>query len=461
MMNRKSRNGGFSLALSLVAAMVISGLALSIANLVRANTRNKVTFDNMRITYQKAESAMNRALGRLSIDGRAFENDPTLSNPITEDKTVTSVRVLKRNFADVNGGYYLITEATTTTGGRRFSLTLHTYARVSNVGEYFAAINGPLAIADGIDLSLAKVYGRSLDFAVGAVTQIKKAEFVSPASNCTPAPTSNSFGTNIRITEGVTAATGNSLYFQPHMLNFELLFPQLLEADLVRYQEKAHLPGSGPEHRVCNFSGDIYPPGYSPVVMADTYAGHTNSNNDHVYYCDGDMTIEGRVIGQVLFVAEGDIHITGDLIVASTDTASLNYEPLPGVSTSGNPGASAAHQAVLMTREDVIVDRIVTTVPTQLKHRIEALVFAPQGTIQLETYPSEDFHNNLQLEFEGSMILNETPSFNSVYKCDSCTGGPRIYRYMNSLLTNPPPDLPTLSEIYYSLEQTVRVGDKI
>jgi hypothetical protein len=470
-----SKKSGFTLPLAMLVAVVIAILALSMANTVRNSSKGQVVFDGMTDAYRVAEATTVAVMGQLAVNGNAF-NSPNQnfgpqtasvkdSNGRTVATNLVQGQVLRRDFDNLTGGYYIMTSVTHTVGSHKYSCRLHTYARVSNVGDYFAAINDKLEIASPpVDLTDAKIYGRYVTFNLGGTgaTVLKSAEY---RVSVTPAANDNS--AYINGTPPIQIADNNH---RPKQLTYDLLFPQLLDSDLQRYQKKAHMETSK-RHNVCDFRNwvDIYPPGYNgtvdslhpdpynlppylSVTPSTTTMGHNSgiaSNADHVFYCPaqwGDMYI-GRlnsttVHGQVLFVAENDIHITGNLVVQDLTT---NPNGVVGTTSLSNPGASTAHQAILLTRGNVYIDNTMVTLPAT--QRIQALIFTPQGTIAPATYASDAIHNQLSLEFTGSMILASQPKFSEVFKAS------RVYRYMESLGTNPAVDLPALSQIYYSLEE--------
>jgi hypothetical protein len=222
-----------------------------------------------------------------------------------------------------------------------------------------------------------------------------------------------------------------------------------VDDDMARFKKWA-----GPHTVTGTFSGDIYPPGFDGADSfsspTDKYKvpltpGHTTLNAHHIYYYDGDMKIEGTVHGQVLFVATGNIYISSSLVV-STDLGDM-----PG---AGFASSSTAHQAVLITRGNVYIQSNLQIPPTgTITEYIQALILAPNGKFIPQNYTDLFSHPRLALDFEGALILSTMknspdPALTSVFQAG------RTYRYMDSLRTNPPPYLPYVVDIYYSLEDS-------
>ena len=87
-------------------------------------------------------------------------------------------------------GYYIVSSATQSVSGKKYACRLHTYAQISNVSDYFAAVNGPLMITHGVDAANGQVYGLSINFKtdgpIGTQTIVRKAEFVKSADITAP-----------------------------------------------------------------------------------------------------------------------------------------------------------------------------------------------------------------------------------------------------------------------------------
>ena len=200
--------------------------------------------------------------------------------------------------------------------------------------------------------------------------------------------------------------------------------------------------------QVSTFTGTIYPPGYSGGQYGDDlYADHSNENRHHVYFFDGDMWIEGAIRGQVVFVASGDIFITGNITRHDALDTDLTND-LPGAGPL-NVSSSTANQAVLIARGNIYIDNTFYsgTPDTQI---IRALLMAPHGVLKPVAYSPTNIHNSLSLDFMGSMIfesIHNDPPVAEVFQ-DS-----RQYAYMDSLKTNPPPYLPSLKRILYLIKE--------
>jgi hypothetical protein len=333
--------------------------------------------------------------------------------------------------------------------------------RVSNVADYFAAVSDEMVLSKGINVSEGRVYAPKVTFMTDQpllTTRVKSVEFVT---TCVPPLANWDVGvkSQLVISEPVLVAnavsddemtvTDISKTNVPTQLSAPIVFPQISPSDMVHYQTLA-----GPHTTTSNFTGDLFPPGYTngggcTKLAGDTYADHTCDNAQHVYYFPGDVTI-GDVIthGQVVIVSAGNIKITGNIVSANP------MDDLPG---AGEASSSTAHQCVLITRNDVVVtnDYYKVTDVGQKTQTIQALILAPHGQLSAQQYNPTTIHANLSLNFKGSLILGHLPSvppgnFASVFQ----GAGGRVYSYMDTLKTNPPPALPAIIDIYYSEEET-------
>ena len=154
------------------------------------------------------------------------------------------------------------------------------------------------------------------------------------------------------------------------------------------------------------------------------------------------MKIQGNIHGQILFVSEGDIQITGKLTNAGGP-------PFPGTGIL----ASKADQAVLITQHDVVMEnQNFTSEPFVVK----AFVLAPNGRFYGEPKPPPAGPGGpyKSLDFEGAVIISEPGTngnnFGAVFNCT--LPGCRSYKYMQSLKDAPPPYLPSVAETYWYLE---------
>lgn len=435
------RSNGFTVVFAAIFSVVASILIIALVRVLMINVNQTTYLNQMNLAYRLAETGMNVCLGKLANDPKSYLTFNGVQEAVTDG--VYDNVVVQRNDV-VPGGYYIVTSATRTVSGKSYSCRLHTHVRVSNVGDYFAAVKNELQVNDGVDVSQGKIYSPKLTFEniISSVTKVKAAEFVT---QCTPALNwSAGLKSEIVISEPAFPADTSdpAKANQPVQRSVEMIFPQVFDADLDRYKTLAAA------HTVTsNFTGDIFPPGYQEgscnKLSGDLYAPHTCVNVDHVYYSAMSMQIEGIIHGQILFVSEGDIHIRGKLESADVSAA------LPG---AGFASSSTAHQAILITPKDVIIDNSYYQVAwsTQAVQNIQALVLAPHGKILATLYDPATPHAFLSLNFKGSLILNTQPSnFSNVFNGDS----KRIYSYMDTLKTNPPPYIPAITEIFYSIEE--------
>jgi hypothetical protein len=431
------REHGFVLSIAVFLAALFALIVLQLVQHLRTTSQQAVYLGSISRAYQLAETGQAAAMGQLasSSDLSSFTTSPV----IAPDGSGEYQNTVMLKHVPVDPIYYVVTSATHTVGGHSYSCRLHSYVRVSNTAEFFMATPDELTISQPIDVSTGRIYAGTITFITNGgttgTTRVLRADYLSGCFQQTPPAA--------RIP---WAAPSDVIISQPPGGNpvqaaAPLLFPQLLDADLFHYQNLA-----GPHVTQQVFSGDIYPPGYSDYSTnqtGDVYTGHTQLNSQHVYYSTGDMMIQGTVHGQVLFVAAGNIHITGNLLVA-TDTS---WYPGQGMESS-----STAHQAVLMTRGNVIIDNTLPVNPPAVTTlSIQAMIIAPYGTLVPTSYGDDMKHSALALDFLGSMIVGtprSTPSLPSIFRYS------RTYGYMTSLKTNPPPDLPSLAEIYCALEET-------
>ena len=194
------------------------------------------------------------------------------------------------------------------------------------------------------------------------------------------------------------------------------------------------------------------PPGYKGSYggCSDNYDNRTELNQDHVYYTEGDLRIGGPgggtvIHGQIVFVAEGNIIITGD--IRKSDNTRF-----PGEGDGEEfVSSSTAHQAILITRNDVIIDPVAVADNNLV---LEAMIIAPKGQLIPPRGLDLAVRQNLSLDFKGSLIIS---SLNSTPRLPEVFIDRRSYSYDVDLRDNPPPYLPAIAEIYYQLEQTVRL----
>lgn len=441
-MKRQANQGSF-LALSLIVALVIAILALSASSVISWSTKQTVYVENMDHVYRLAETGLNDALQRLSKDPRVDDFDTTPVS-VPEEQGLYQNTVYLATIP-ANPIYYVVTSATRTISGKNYCCTLHTYARVTNSSEYFLAVPDAVTVSHPVNIDLGKIYASTITFLLdglpGDQTLVKRAEYQNVCYTQLGGINTVWDGTHkdkVLISDPISG--------DPVQLSEGLIIPDLLDSDMARFQAWA-----GPHTATGTFSGDIYPPGFEG---ADTFAfpstdyyaaaaapGHSNRNPDHVYYYSGDMSIEGTVHGQVLFVSGGNIYISSSLVVA-TDAF------FPG---AGFPSSSTAHQAVLITRGNVIIQNSLTVPPVgTITEKIQAFILAPTGQLIPQVYDASS-ESRLALDFQGSLILStlqSNPRITSVFQAS------RKYSYMDSLSTNPPPYIPCVVDIYYSLEQS-------
>ena len=171
-------------------------------------------------------------------------------------------------------------------------------------------------------------------------------------------------------------------------------------------------------------------------------------------------------------MAEGDIRITGNIYSESNPEASF-----PGAGVS-NVSSSTAHQAVLITKANVVLTRNFHPgdAATYLE-TVEAMIMAPHGSLSAEPYGeynydafgnpttvrwgTPDVHARLRLLISSSMIfarVESNPPNNLPTVFQAPGANPRTYQYMQSLKDKPPFYMPALAEIHWQYEETVGAG---
>ena len=464
---KKKFKSGTTVAFALMLAAITLSLILTAVPLIRQNLDNEVYLNAMYRCFRLAETGLNDTMGKLSVDPNAVLTAVTSSEEGGEYQST----VYKSSFPGVQNGFYIVTSATRTDHGKNYISRLHSYAQLSNVGDYFAAVNGDLGISFPADISEGKVYSAgNLTFEAPAVmppfgaprTMVQSATYVQ--------------GSTLTWTTGTVCIDPlNSLNLVPPCttlpteIPFKLVFPQVLDDDILRYVSLAG------DHTQCIFkpkigygAGEInldtdglhiFPPGYvnSSALLGpvDAYPDHGDDNTLHVFFCTGTMTVEGTIHGQILFVAAEDILISSSVKsyvppVPLADPDYSRYMPGDGVVSS-----STAHQAIFITRKNVIIHNSFLNPPATrmiATQTVEGLIMAPYGSFYPRRYAFDDVHNDLIFNFRGSMILGNMSSgtgFPDIFRRQ------RTYAYMNTLKTNPPPYIPALIDIYHSFEETI------
>ncbi len=487
----KKKERGFSIGIAAFIALVISLLMVGIVQTIQYNLHQNTYLTNMERARELAESATNDVIGQLIYSPGLVPLTGTTTTyglPGPGGEGTYDYYVTRRSTPAIDC-FYITTVATRKsllTVGTQYMSSMHTYVNISNTGDYlFAVAAGTMPISAGIIAPAGKVYAPYLDFKIGATaTQVRRAEY---ALQVTPPGNDPSYNQSVGPIE-ITDAPNVPLEVPA------LLFPQVLDNDISNYQNDANYNNVNLliRHDQCTFNGDIYPPGYTNALMGgDNNPNHTNVNADHVYYCAGNIQIGSATIhGQILFVSSNSITITGP-IRKYGNTAPTDF---PGY---GAPSSSTAHEAVLITRQDVHISNTFWTsfdpnfASTQAAcETIEAMIMAPGGTMIADLYKDsigntyDILHQHLKLNFKGSMILqtamynfpdvfngppqsgppitwttcyaaNDPIAINAGDSAAISQSPPRSYTYDTDFKNYPPPDLPALSQVHLSLEQTL------
>src|SRR5262249_43885799 len=90
--------------------------------------------------------------------------DPKFSNPKNVDAySQYEIDCLGKRNDPQPDSYYIVVSATKTIGGRPYCMRRYSYAVVSNVASYFAAVNGDFGVSSPNSIN-GKVYARNLSF---------------------------------------------------------------------------------------------------------------------------------------------------------------------------------------------------------------------------------------------------------------------------------------------------------
>ncbi len=263
-------------------------------------------------------------------------------------------------------------------------------------GEYFGASNSDLIIAGGTNISQGKLYARNLTFQKsGDVITVQSASY---SNYC------NYFDTDfdkkhIRIID--PNPDGN---YEPWQDSTKI-FPRLDSAKLEYYKMLASLGDASGIISKDTFknAADIYPP----------------NNGNHLYFCSGDMEIQGNIHGQIVFVSTGTITFTGNITYGVVEDK------------DGNPLTDPCTTAGFFCTENVLID---SNAPDDLN--INGLIIAPYGQFKAESNSgANDF------AFFGGFIVKDGVNIAGVYT------GTRTYAFDINLKNNPLPHMPYMANL--------------
>jgi hypothetical protein len=138
-----------------IISLSVAIMALLISRMFNTSTHQTNYYVTMDRTYRLAESGMNAAVGQMVNDPLTVFDGSWVAVP-SEDGWYRNL-VEKRNLPVPNISY-IVTTATRVVNGAAYSSQLHTYVRMSNVSEYFAAVKASLSITNPVNISGGKVY---------------------------------------------------------------------------------------------------------------------------------------------------------------------------------------------------------------------------------------------------------------------------------------------------------------
>ena len=170
-------------------------------------------------------------------------------------------------------------------------------------GEYFGASNSDLIIAGGTNISQGKVYAKNLTFQQsGDPINVQSATYSDSCNYFDPGFDQS----HVQIVDA--NPDGNNQPWQ----GTAKTFPRLDDAKIDYYKNLAAL-------------GDA-----SGIITQDTFRNATDiyppTNGHQLYFCSGDMEIQGTIHGQIIFVSTGTIKFTGNVTYGTTeDIKPLKY----------------------------------------------------------------------------------------------------------------------------------------
>ncbi len=455
-----NKNKGSVLVLSFMISIAFGIAVMGFYKVLNARTKQGVYYSAKKGGYELAVMGLNAAMGQLIRASKVEDFNNTAQN-------WTEVRALhgkyKNNAAIVpaneNGGkpvnYYIKTDAEITKGSTYVSTTLHSYVQLSNIGEYFAAIKGSLSVSPGINAAGGRIYADNLTFAIPDAgdppTRIRGAEYNTTVFPPVTEGNPNIFSDNVwpgvdptRVIVnpanpaafGFTVNDGSEPYGMPRNVKAPLVFPQVLDSDIQTYCDEA------PDGNQCGGANNVLSIENNPLINSAPNAStiiccnFNNGTSTKGLIRVGNITVQG----QVLFVSNGNIEITGNI--------------LKGGSISP---PQVANQAILLAQGDVYINNIVPKPTIPQTHAIAAMIVAPNGALIPRAYvhdpadPNPHPHTLLSLNFTGSWILSrvsiQPDSFPNVYQVG------RQYNYDDTLRTDPPPQLPVISKVWFSFEE--------
>jgi hypothetical protein len=394
-----------------------------------------------------------------------------------------------RDLPELSNAIYLVVSATLTAAGNiePRGINLSVIFTIADAGRFFAASQTRMDVSASANIS-ADIFGRDVTMYWDSVTNSKPhVGRVYYTENATlkdlgsPPPYNPQMLTSaVDYPEFVTSDGGGG-QGRVNKLAFDPIFPSVGPGNLAFYKAIASAGANN-----STFTGstvfpddirsqkawasgwpatDIYPPG-CPNAACGGLSDVDLKN--HVYYVEGNLSIKGRVFGQVLFVATGTITVDGDVVsdgltflpsnaTRDPEHPDIDYPGCPAPchadrGLNAKPNSSNAHQAVLITpspngivinnlNPDSSIDTALPPGYTGNPLTVEAFFLIPRGGRTLKSSVAAQ-----PFDYTGALILGDRVKWSN--SAGGLTYPPgQGSDYMSSLAARPPPYIPGFTEL--------------
>lgn len=384
---------GFALVLVVFMCTLLVLTVLAILPRIPQSNKTSIIVERGNRALYMADSGIEAALAQLREDPNNLANITHYEIDLgTYTVTLTETSPPPTRIVEVISISTLVKQGNWDPPQKRIVAEIET----DSPGEYFGASNSDLIIAGGTDISQGKVYSKNLIFQQSGDPIVVQSATYSESCNYFDAGFDQS---HVQVLDA--NPDGNNEPWQ----GTAKTFPRLDDAKLLYYKNLASLgDGSGIiTQNTFRNATDIYPP--------------TNGHN--LYFCSGDMEIQGTIHGQIVFVSTGTITFTGNVTYGAAED--INGDPLTDPCTA----------AGFFATEDILID---SNAPDDLN--INGQIIAPYGEFKAESNSgANDF------TFAGSFIVKDGVNIAGVYQ------GTRTYAFDNNLKNNPLPHLPYMANI--------------